>query len=86
MNLSFTPEAWDDYQHWLATDRATLKRLNRRLSETLRTPFEVTGKPEALRYELSGAWSRRIDQEHRLVYVVEQTTVIVVRCRAHYHP
>ena len=73
--LAFLPVAWEDYQHWQQTDKAILRRLNALLKELQRTPFEGTGKPELLRYERAGTWSRRINDEHRLVYRVEGAVV-----------
>jgi toxin YoeB len=84
MNLRFEPMAWEHYQHWIETDRAMLRKLNRLIGECLRHPFEGTGKPEPLKGDLSGHWSRRIDREHRLVYRVEGESLIVVQCRYHY--
>ncbi len=84
MNLTFTPSAWEDYQWFVTHDRKLLKRINQLLRESLRTPFEGIGKPESLKGELSGYWSRRINEEHRLVYTVKQEHVIVVACRYHY--
>lgn len=84
MNLTFTPQAWEDYQHWLTADRNTLKRINRLIDDVLRHPFEGIGKPEPLRHVLAGCWSRRITQEHRLVYLVEDDDLVIVQCRYHY--
>ena len=84
MNLGFTPEAWEHSLHWQATDKAMLRKLNRLIEECLRRPFEGTGKPEPLKGDLAGFWSRRIDREHRLVYRVTSTAVEVVQCRYHY--
>lgn len=84
MNLTFTPEAWDDYQHWVVHDRQALKRINGLIRDTLRDPFDGIGKPEPLKHVLAGAWSRRITQEHRLVYIVGDEELIVVQCRYHY--
>jgi toxin YoeB len=84
LRLVFTPQAWEDYKHWQQHDRATLKRLNRVLDDTLRDPYAGVGKPEQLRHALAGAWSRRIDAEHRLVYIVDGDDVIVVQARYHY--
>jgi toxin YoeB len=84
MNLSFDPDGWDDYLHWQATDKAMLRKLNRLIEECLRHPFEGTGKPEPLKGDLSGFWSRRIDREHRLVYRVTPTALEIVQCRYHY--
>lgn len=84
MNLLFTENGWDDYQYWVATDRAMVKRINRLLAEIQRTPTSGIGKPEALKHQLSGYWSRRITDEHRLVYAVEADHIIVVAARHHY--
>lgn len=84
MIRAFTDEAWDQYQHWVRTDRQTLKRLNVLLEDTLRHPFTGIGKPEMLRANLSGHWSRRITDEHRLVYRVQDDTLIIIACRFHY--
>lgn len=82
--LSWTAAAWSDYVWWQAQDRKTLKRINLLLQDTLRQPFEGLGKPEALRENLSGFWSRRIDDVHRLVYTVDGSDVVVIACRYHY--
>ena len=84
MRISFTPEAWEDYQYWLKTDKKILKRINHLIKEIVRTLFEGIGKPKPLKHELSGSWSRRINAEHRLVYLVETDTVVIVQCRFHY--
>lgn len=84
MRLVFTPLGWDDYRHWQSTDKAVLKRVNRLLDEVLRDPFSGIGKPEPLRHVLNGCWSRRIDDEHRLVYLVEDDDVVVLQARYHY--
>lgn len=84
MRLVFTPHGWDDYVYWQQTDRATLKRINRLIDDALRNPFEGIGKPEQLRHALAGLWSRRIDEEHRLVYLVDGEDLIVVQVRYHY--
>lgn len=83
MNLSFTPEAFADYQSWIE-NKLVFKKLNALLKEVIRTPFDGTGKPEALKHELSGFWSRRITDEHRLVYKVEEGAVVVISCKFHY--
>ena len=82
--LQFTLEAWEEYQYWQTTDRKLLNRLNRLIRETLRTPYEGIGKPEPLKGDLSGYWSRRIDATHRLVYKVEDDALYIVQCRHHY--
>lgn len=84
MNLTFTPDGWDDYLFWTATDEAVLRRLNRLLEETLRTPFEGLGKPEQLRHQLAGCWSRRLTEEHRLVYLFTADAVVVLMACYHY--
>ena len=82
--LAFLPVAWEDYQHWQRTDKGMVRRLNALLKELQRTPFEGTGKPELLRYERTGTWSRRINDEHRLLYRVEDEIVLIFQCRYHY--
>lgn len=84
MRIVFTPHGWEDYQHWVQTDRATLKRLNRLIDDVLRDPFTGIGKPEQLRHALSGAWSRRLTEEHRLVYLVDGDDVVMLQARYHY--
>ena len=79
-----TAAAWEDYVYWQTQDRKTLKRINRLIEDTLRDPFVGLGKPEPLRENLSGFWSRRIDDTHRLVYRVEGDAVAVIACRYHY--
>lgn len=86
MLLAWTPQAWEDYLFWQATDKGTLRRINELLRDALRQPFAGLGKPEPLRFELAGCWSRRINQEDRLVYRLDAqgTTLIVLQCRYHY--
>ncbi len=84
MRFVFAPHGWEDYTFWQATDRATLQRINRLLDEVARDPFAGIGKPEQLRHALAGAWSRRIDQEHRLVYLVEGDDIVILQARYHY--
>jgi toxin YoeB len=84
VRLVFTPHAWEDYQHWVQTDRATLKRINRLIDDSLRDPFAGIGKPEQLRHVLAGAWSRRISEEHRLVYLVDGDDLVILQARYHY--
>lgn len=84
MRLVFTPNGWEDSTHWLTTDRATLKRINRLIDDVLRDPFEGIGKPEPLRHAFAGAWSRRISEEHRLVYLVDGGDVVILQARYHY--
>ena len=80
----FTAEAWETYVYWQGQDKKTLKRINELLKSVQRTPFEGIGKPEALKENLSGLWSRRIDESNRLVYEVSDTAISVVSCRYHY--
>ena len=82
--LAWTEEAWKDYLYWQTQDKKTLKRINKLIAATLRQPFEGIGKPEALRENLSGFWSRRIDETNRLVYAAEDTHITILSCRYHY--
>lgn len=84
MDILFIDEAWDDYLYWQKVDKKILKRINDLIKEIQRNPFEGTGKPEPLKFEMAGCWSRRIDLEHRLVYKVEKSYVIIIQCRYHY--
>lgn len=84
MRLVFTRNGWDDYTYWSTADRATLKRISRLIDEVRRDPFEGVGKPEPLRHALSGAWSRHISEEHRLVYLVDGDDIVVLQARYHY--
>lgn len=84
MQKLWTDEAWDDYQYWLSQDRKTLKRINSILKDIDRSPFSGIGKPEPLKHERQGYWSRRIDDANRIVYKVEKNLLIIVQCRSHY--
>jgi len=84
MKLTFTPSAWEDYLWFQEHDRKLLKRINALISEALRTPLEGLGKPEPLKSNLAGCWSRRINHEHRLVYSVTATDLTIIACRYHY--
>ena len=84
MKLIFSEHAWDDYLYWQRTDRKILERINKLIKEIQRTPFEGTGKPEPLRHGLSGYWSRRITDEHRIVYKVELDSLHLAQLRYHY--
>lgn len=84
MNIIFSNQAWDDYLYWNATDKRIFKKINTLIKECQRTPFSGTGKPEPLKHELAGAWSRRIDKEHRLVYRVKNGALEIAQCRYHY--
>jgi len=83
--LSWTDEAWSDYIYWQGQDKKTLKRINKLISNVKRTPFEGIGKPEPLKENLSGFWSRRIDDTHRLVYAITETHITILACRYHYY-
>ena len=84
MKLIFADTAWEDYLYWQATDKKQLKRTNHLIKDIQRTPFEGIGKPESLKFNLSGFWSRRIDEEHRLVYTVTDEAILIASCRYHY--
>lgn len=84
MRLVFAEDAWDDYLYWQKIDRKTLRRINKLIKDVQRHPHEGLGKPEPLRGNWAGFWSRRIDREHRLVYSVEGDTVLIAQCRYHY--
>jgi toxin YoeB len=84
MKILFAEQAWEDYQHWLATDKKLLKRINLLIRDTCRDPFQGIGKPEPLRHLLKGYWSRRINEEHRMVYRVEGETLLLAQLRFHY--
>ena len=84
MKLSFLEDAWEDYLYWLQTDKATLKKINQLIKDCMREPFSGIGKPEPLKFDMSGCWSRRITSEHRLVYRIEEDTLVIIQCRYHY--
>lgn len=84
MRLVWDPDAWEDYKHWQSTDRRVLKRINVLVDACLRDPFEGIGKPEQLKYGAQGAWSRRITEEHRLVYLVSGDDLVILQARYHY--
>ncbi len=84
MRLVFTPHGWEDYVSWETADRAILKRINRLIEDISRDPFVGIGRPEPLRHALAGAWSRRIDEEHRLVYLVDADDIVILQARYHY--
>jgi len=84
VNLVFTENGWDDYLYWQKQDAKKVERINELLKDISRQPYKGIGKPEPLRGNLSGWWSRRIDTEHRLVYRVEANQLIVLQCRYHY--
>ena len=82
--IIFSNLAWEDYLYWSATDKKIFKKINALIKECQRTPFSGTGKPEPLKHELAGTWSRRIDREHRLVYRVKDGALEIAQCRHHY--
>ena len=82
--LAWTKEAWKDYVYWQSQDKKTLRRINRLISDTQRSPFAGIGKPEPLKENLSGFWSRRIDESNRLVYIVDNHQLTMIACRYHY--
>jgi toxin YoeB len=84
VRLVFTSNGRDDYKHWLLADRQILKRINRLIDDALRDPTQGIGKPEPLKHMLAGAWSRRITEEHRLVYLVDDDDLVVMQARFHY--
>jgi len=84
MNLIWSPTAWKDYLLWRKIDKKKLKRINELIKSCQRTPFEGIGKPEALKNDLQGYWSRRIDSEHRLVYKIGDAGLLIASCKYHY--
>ncbi len=84
MRIVFTAIGWEDYTFWLSADRATLRRINRLIEDIVSNPFAGIGKPEPLRYALAGCWSRRISEEHRLVYIVDSDDIVILQARYHY--
>ena len=84
MTLTFSSKAWDNYLHWQKTDKAILKRINTLIKDIQRKPFEGIGKPEPLKHSLSGYWSRRINDEHRIVYKVTNDDLLIAQLRYHY--
>lgn len=84
MRLIFSDDAWQDYVYWQTADRKILKRINLLIQDIQREPFDGIGKLEPLRFNLAGFWSRRIDEEHRLVYAIENEQILIASCRYHY--
>lgn len=84
MKLIWSTTSWEDYLYWQKVDKNILKRINELLKNVMRTPFEGIGKPEALKGDLKGYWSRRITSEHRLVYKYENDEILIAACRYHY--
>ncbi|MBL7838313.1 MAG: Txe/YoeB family addiction module toxin [Bacteroidetes bacterium] len=84
MRYVFVDESWEDYLYWQKTDKNKLKRINELIKDIARHPFEGIGKPEPLKFKYTGFWSRRIDDEHRLIYKVQDSDIFIVKCRFHY--
>ncbi len=88
MISAWTSTAWGEYEYWQGTDKKAVKRINKLIRETMRTPFDGSGKPEPLKHGLKGCWSRRINREHRLVYKLKgegpDATLLIIQCRFHY--
>jgi toxin YoeB len=82
--LTWTKEAWSDYVYWQSQDKKTLKRINKLIIDAQRSPFDGIGKPEPLKENLSGFWSRRIDDTNRLVYIIDNQQLTIISCRYHY--
>lgn len=82
--ISFEDAAWEDYLYWQQNDKAMLRRINHLIRDIQREPFTGIGKPEALKFNFSGYWSRRIDDEHRAVYKVEEAEIVIAQLRGHY--
>ncbi len=84
MRIIFSKNAWEEYVSWQKEDKKMLKKINDLIKETQRNPFEGIGKPEPLKFDLAGFWSRRIDREHRLVYQFKDNDLLIYSCRYHY--
>ena len=84
MRIVFSKNAWEDYISWQTEDKKNLKKINELIKDIMRTPYGGSGKPEPLKYDLAGFWSRRIDLEHRLVYQIQNNEILIYSCRFHY--
>ena len=84
MKIAFTQSAWEEYLFWQSTSPKTLKRINSLIKETARNPYTGIGKPEGLKHMLSGYWSRRVNQQNRMVYKVEEDSLLIIQLRYHY--
>lgn len=84
MKYIFVDESWEDYLYWQKVDKTKVRRINDLLKSIARTPFEGIGKPEPLKFKYAGFWSRRIDEEHRLIYHVQEDEIWIAKCRYHY--
>lgn len=84
MNKLFTENGWEDYAYWQQTDKKVIKKINSLIKDIERIPYEGIGKPEPLKFDLAGLWSRRINSEHRLIYKIEAENSCILACRHHY--
>jgi toxin YoeB len=84
MKIVFSKHSWEDYLSWQSEDRKILKKINELIKDVQQTPYEGIGKPEPLKFDLAGLWSRRIDREHRLVYQINGEELLIYSCRYHY--
>jgi toxin YoeB len=84
VNVAFTPEGWEDYLYWQKIDKKIVKKINELIKDIRRRPFEGLGKPEALKFDFAGCYSRRINHEHRLIYMIDENEIIIIACRYHY--
>lgn len=84
MITAWDTEAWQDYLYWQTQDKKTLKKINVLIQDIMRHPFKGIGKPEPLKYEFAGFWSRRIDEQNRLIYKIHNDLIIITQCRTHY--
>lgn len=84
MKYVFVDESWEDYLYWQKVDKKKLKRINDLIKDIARSPYEGIGKPEPLKFKYAGLWSRRIDEEHRLLYRIEEDEIQIIKCRFHY--
>jgi toxin YoeB len=84
MKITFLEEAWEDYLYWQKVDKNMVKRINSLIKDALRSPFNGIGKPEPLKFDMAGSWARRIDEEHRFIYKIQEDRFIIIQCRYHY--
>ena len=84
MDIIFSSNAWEDYLYWQKNNKEILNRINKLIADIQRHPYEGLGHPEPLKFQLSGFWSRRINEEHRLVYTVKDNQILIIQCRYHY--
>jgi toxin YoeB len=84
MDIHFTPHAWEDYLSWQTEDKRMVKKINELIKAISRDPFSGIGKPEPLKHDLAGFWSRRIDREHRIVYKIQEKSLYIISCKYHY--